>query len=94
VAPPHRFEVVSNAASKENAMLLALESMMADWEETRLSTTPYRETGVKILTSVEGVQLLLEDHITKTQTMKGSPFVKPHEGTAGIQWWQIPVFSL
>ncbi|ODM99586.1 Dynein heavy chain 7, axonemal [Orchesella cincta] len=81
-----RFENVSMAASKEHALETSIDKMQEEWENSKLNTVAYKDTPVKILASVEEVQLLLEDHIQKTQTMKGSPFVRPHE--AKVKAWE------
>ncbi|KAG7264995.1 hypothetical protein CRUP_017155 [Coryphaenoides rupestris] len=74
-----RLEEIGASASKEHSLETALEKMRGEWEELRFSFTPYRDTGISIVSAVDDVQVLLDDHIIKAQTMRGSPFIKPVE---------------
>ena len=58
-----------------------MQTMVEIWNEITFHHQPYKETGISILSlgAVEEIQTMLDDQIVKTQTMRGSPFIKPFE---------------
>ncbi|CAL7933869.1 unnamed protein product [Xylocopa violacea] len=81
-----KLEEISSAAVKEHALQQNLQKMKDEWAEIEFKFTPYRETGVYILTAIDDIQLLLDDHILKAQTMRSSPFIKTFEQE--MQAWE------
>lgn len=56
-----------------------MDKMVDDWDDVVFNTIMYRDSGVSILTAIDDIQTNLDDQIVKTQTMRGSPFIKPFE---------------
>lgn len=74
---PHVF--LETVYFQEFALERAMQNMLEVWDTVSFHYHPYRDTGVSILSSVDEIQTMLDDQIVKTQTMRGSPFIKPFE---------------
>ncbi|KAI9217055.1 dynein heavy chain, N-terminal region 2-domain-containing protein, partial [Blastocladiella britannica] len=81
-----QLEAVSESATKEYSLQKSLTKMKDEWSGLVFNCVDYRDTGTKILSSLEEVQALLDDQIVKVQTMRSSPFAKPIE--ADVTSWE------
>uniref|UniRef100_A0A3P8VG82 Dynein axonemal heavy chain 7 n=1 Tax=Cynoglossus semilaevis TaxID=244447 RepID=A0A3P8VG82_CYNSE len=87
-----RLEEIGGLASKEYSLERSLVNMKLDWAELRFSLTQYRDTEFKIISAVDDIQMLLDDNIMRTQSMKASPFVKTIE--AECKQWEEKLLSM
>ncbi|XP_970084.2 dynein axonemal heavy chain 12 [Tribolium castaneum] len=74
-----KYEIISSSATKERELLKNLNKMQAEWVDICFKTGIYKDTGIHILTQLDDIQVVLDDHILKTLTMRGSVFVRPYE---------------
>lgn len=78
-----KFEKISETATKEHNLELSMEHMVEEWSDKEFKINPYGETNTYTLSATDDIQSLLDDHIVKTQTMRGSPYIKPFEERIG-----------
>ncbi|XP_055681851.1 dynein axonemal heavy chain 7 [Lutzomyia longipalpis] len=72
-----KFQIISESATKENNLEKAMTKMVDEWTDMAFTINPYRDSGTFILSAIDDIQVLLDDHIIKTQSMKNSPYIKP-----------------
>ena len=87
-----RLEDIGVTATKEFALETAMAKMKAEWQSFCFECVPYRESGVSILSGVEDVQQMLDDHILKAQTMHSSAYIKPFEEE--MRQWEEKLLSM
>ena len=70
---------ITIAAEKEYNLERTMNAMMKEWETIEFEVKPYKESGTFVVGGVDEIITLLDDHIVKTQTMRGSPYIRPIE---------------
>jgi len=85
-------EEICISASKEYGLQTAMNKMEKEWDGMNFDTKEYRTTGTRILAGIDEIQMLLDDHIVKTQAMRGSRFIKPF--LAQITRWEETLVAM
>jgi dynein heavy chain len=84
------FEELSTAAAKEAGLKRQMGGMKTDWGPLEFGTNP--RNGVPLLKGIDDIQTVLDDHISKTQAIRSSPFCKPFEEE--VHKWEATLMYL
>lgn len=73
--------IISDRATKEFTNQKVLDKIDSDWAPLKFDLQPWKETGTFTIQGacVDDLITVLDDHLIKIQTMKGSPYAKPFE---------------
>ncbi|CBZ53630.1 hypothetical protein NCLIV_034170 [Neospora caninum Liverpool] len=69
-------EEKSELAQKEFTLKSSLVKMKFEWKAMQIQLIPFRDTKTCVMKGFDVVQALLEDHLVRTQTMRGSRFIR------------------
>eukprot|EP00698_Gefionella_okellyi_P007692 TRINITY_DN1880_c0_g3_i1.p1 TRINITY_DN1880_c0_g3~~TRINITY_DN1880_c0_g3_i1.p1 ORF type:complete len:4251 (-),score=1210.42 TRINITY_DN1880_c0_g3_i1:76-12828(-) len=73
---------IADAAAKEFSLEKALQKMLQETSKVNFDCLAYKETGTFVLRGTDEVLVMLDDQLVTTQTIRGSPFIKPLESEA------------
>ena len=73
-----KLEEISDVASKEYSLERSLDKMLSEWQPIEFELGAHEGSGSYILKggAIDEMQMLLDDHIVKSQAMMASPFAK------------------
>merc|ERR1712023_349221 len=67
------------AAEKEYGLERALQAMKDEWSNVQFEVKAYKDTGTAVVGGIDEIIALLDDHLLKTQTMRGSMYIRAIE---------------
>lgn len=67
------------SVQQEYSLEQTLDKMQGDWSGVCFDHMAWRSTGTHILRGLDDIQMLLDDQIIKTQSMRASPYIGPFE---------------
>jgi dynein heavy chain len=70
----NEIEEIVDTASKEYSNEILLHNMRNEWKPIRFEVKDHKDTYILEGEGVENIIAVLDDHLIKTQTMKGSPY--------------------
>ncbi|KAL0235749.1 hypothetical protein GEMRC1_002331 [Eukaryota sp. GEM-RC1] len=78
-----KIQEVAAVAGREHNIEQNLDKMAAEWEKLEFELKTH-DAGTFILRATDDLVLILDEQIVNTQTIRGSPFIKPFEDRARI----------
>lgn len=66
--------------------------MQGEWAGVKFDYIKWRETGTCILRGLDELQMLLDDQIVKTQSMRASPYIGPFEDR--VKLWEAKLNTM